>query len=261
MPDPESSLLPLSGPEPELMTAVHNNAGAKRKLQDEVTNGMSQSSSPQPNRPKTSSMPTDQLDNGQDSTAPAEEVTAELQPSDSATAKANVDLGHKIEGPIWQQVFLHLSPAMLTRCLSVCKKFNVLLTATNGTNPAAAKKKAHLCRQARTPVTVEAFESDAIWARARKIWYPDMPKPLADLSEVQMFQLLGGTTCASCGKTPKPTPIPSSLEKIASSLRAGPGAGGVRIIWPFKIRSCGDCLFKKVQKVGWRFVPPCFAPY
>lgn len=71
-----------------------------------------------------------------------------------------------------------------------------------------------------------------------------MPKPMADFSERAQFVLCFGARCQFCGKASPPT-----ASKPANPWRAGPGPDLIRAIWPFKIRSCIECLVPKLRKV------------
>ena len=126
---------------------------------------------------------------------------------------------------IWQQVFTHLSPAMLSRCLRVCRSFKFCLTQLKA--PTVPRKK-------NTPLA-RVLESEALWTQARKHAYPTMPRPLVGFSELQMLQLVGGTLCQSCGK-------PHGKSPVTNVFNAGPGESGVRVIWPFRVRLCGNCF-------------------
>jgi hypothetical protein len=126
---------------------------------------------------------------------------------------------------IWQQVFTHLTPAILSRCLRVCKLFNICLTQMKAAPPASKKGVTH----------ARAMDSEAIWAQLRKTTYTSLPRPLVGFSELQMFQLIGGNTCQSCGK-------PHVKHPVNNAFSAGPGETGVRVIFPFHLRLCGSCF-------------------
>ena len=137
---------------------------------------------------------------------------------------------------IWQQVFLYLSPANLARCTRVCRTLRSHLTetkATTATNKADAKDFSK----------VRVFDSEAIWAHSRKLLHPNMPRPLARLTELQMLQLIGNKDCQFCGRPPVPL-------HPTTPFNCGPGAEGVRVFWPFGIRSCGRCIEENTLKVG-----------
>lgn len=136
---------------------------------------------------------------------------------------------------LWQQIFLHLSPIDLARCVRVCRTLKTYLTeskASPATNKAEAKDFSK----------VRVFDSEAIWAHSRKTLHPNMPRPLSRLTELQMLQLIGNKMCQFCGRAP------SQLHPT-SPFNCGPGAEGVRVFWPFGIRSCGKCIEDNTLKV------------
>lgn len=134
--------------------------------------------------------------------------------------------------PVWQHVFTFLPPLSLARIIRVNKAFRGLLTenaALSGTSISAG--------------ALNLRNSEEIWAVSRQRHYPSLPRPLASLSELDSWKLLGGRSCQFCGKVPKATSVTHSHWK------SGPGEKGIRIVWSFGIRSCGRCLFERVQKV------------
>jgi hypothetical protein len=138
---------------------------------------------------------------------------------------------------LWQQVFTYLSPAMLSRCLRVCKSFKYCLTQLKAA-PIPRKRNAPLAR---------VLESEGLWTQARKHAYPTMPRPLVGFSELRMLQLIGGAPCQSCGKPP----VRSAITNV---FNAGPGESGVRVIWPFHVRLCGNCFINESLTVRYYVV-------
>lgn len=135
---------------------------------------------------------------------------------------------------IWQRVFLqYLSPIMLARSLRVCKNFHRYLTAIPSQPPVAKKNQGRL----------QPMDSESIWIQARKNYFTTLPRPLNGLSELQMLQLIGGSRCQFCNRSPGHTPA-------TSVYNAGPGLNGVRVMWPFRIRSCGQCLEPQIMKAS-----------
>ena len=130
---------------------------------------------------------------------------------------------------LWQQIFLHVSPNDLARCVRVCRTFKVFLTDTKAVPPIANKA------EAKDLTKVRVFDSESIWAHSRKTFYPNMPRPLSRLTELQMLQLIGNLKCQFCGRDPI-TLLPTT------PFNCGPGVHGVRVFWPFGIRSCGTCV-------------------
>ena len=149
---------------------------------------------------------------------------------------------------IWQQVFLYLSPANLARCIRVCRTLRSHLVETKAastTNKADAKDFSK----------VRVFDSETIWAHSRKLLHPNMPRPLARLTELQMLQLIGNTQCQFCGRPPVPL-------HPTTPFNCGPGAEGVRVFWPFGVRSCGRCIEENTLKVrGLSLYDRSFAYY
>jgi hypothetical protein len=129
---------------------------------------------------------------------------------------------------LWQQVFTYLSPAMLSRCLRVCRSFKFCLTQLKATS-IPRKRNAPLAR---------VLESERLWTQARNHAYPTMPRPLIGFSELRMLQLIGGALCQSCGKLP----VRSHMTNV---FNGGPGKSDVRVIWPFHVRLCGDCFINE----------------
>ncbi|KAK5117668.1 hypothetical protein LTR62_005091 [Meristemomyces frigidus] len=147
----------------------------------------------------------------------------------SAQSKAATEVcpADKLPTELWQQVFLRLTPAILCRLLSVSKKFNHILTGIVD-QVAAPKKKLQKAS------TVRVIDSDTIFKEARQKFMPNMPRPPFDLTELDMLKLLGGKDCQFCGRLPLSVPA-------TSPFNAGPGHTGVRVIWPFAVRTCGPC--------------------
>lgn len=138
---------------------------------------------------------------------------------------------------VWLHMFNNLSPAMLCRCMRVCKAFRSYLT-----NAVSVPVK----KNAKRPL-----DSESVWTQARKHTYPSMPKPLIGFTEAQMYRLMSGSTCETCNRD-----FPPRASRVVSVYNAGPGDNGVRVIWPFRLRMCGDCFMRKVRTVS----PESFLP-
>lgn len=137
---------------------------------------------------------------------------------------------------VWQHIFLYLSPDSLSCCLRVNKRFRAYLSSVSASQSVRLPSR-------RTGLKL--MDSDAIWTSARKLFALNLPRPLSDFTEMQMFQLLGGIYCQMCG-TPPTGPVDARTP-----FDAGPGAHGVRIIWSFRARLCGSCFDATVLKVGY----------
>lgn len=137
---------------------------------------------------------------------------------------------------LWQQVFMLCHPFELAKCLRVDRVFHRILTATNATPVPGGNKK--------NAPRIRVFDSDAVWAQARRKYYPSLPKPLLGYTELQMFKLIASHVCHSCGKeATEPSPATSHFD-------CGPGPNGVRPIWAFGRALCGQCLRKLSLTVG-----------
>lgn len=143
-----------------------------------------------------------------------------------------VSPAERLPTELWQHIFLRLSPATLSRCLRVSKTFQTYLTQTKA-RPVAKKDQKK----------VRILDSSVIWTEARKNHFMNMPRPLSDHTEWSMLQLIGGTTCQFCRRPPVPAPA-------TSPFNSGPGPDGVRIVWPFGVRTCGQCWERNTLKVS-----------
>ncbi|KAL1955722.1 hypothetical protein VTO42DRAFT_8120 [Malbranchea cinnamomea] len=139
----------------------------------------------------------------------------------------------ELPGELWQHIFKFLPPHTLGRLLRVSKSFNRLLTPVQGELPPDRA----------TPGVLKYVQPNSIWAASRKTFYPGMPRPLSSLSELQMWNLISGLTCQFCNKRGSSAHV---LDAIP--WEAGPGHDGVRVIWPFCVRACGECLEVQCQK-------------
>lgn len=135
---------------------------------------------------------------------------------------------------IWQYIFLYLTPDNLSCCLRVNKPFYTYLTSTTAAMSIRLPPKRS---------GLKLMDGESIWASARKVFAPNLPRPLAGFSEMQMFQLLGGKACQICGQPP------SGQVNARTPYDAGPGTVGVRIIWSFSARMCGKCFDTTSLKV------------
>lgn len=148
-------------------------------------------------------------------------------PAPPATTHVNPCAG--LSPAIWQHIFLFCSVQELGRLFQVNRSFRSYLSDVRHVSPTKPASG-----------FVRLLKSESIWASARNRHPTKPPKPLPGFSEVQMWQLVWNKTCQFCGRNN--TYIPG--EKI---WQKGPGATGVRVVWPFSIRSCGPCLLQKCQ--------------
>jgi hypothetical protein len=148
-------------------------------------------------------------------------LTPETYFSSAVPALAN------LPAEVWQNVFLHLTPDDLARCLRVNSLLRFYLTELTASMSIRLPPHRN---------GLKLLDSDSVWASARKRFAPNLLRPLAGFTEMQMLQLLGGRDCQACGV------MPSQQAKPTSAFDAGPGPDGVRIIWSFSARLCGPCL-------------------
>lgn len=132
-----------------------------------------------------------------------------------------------------QHVFSYIDPFSLASIASVNRLFRSLLDERYSQEPVHCHDDKHPIRN-----------PDSLWSGSRRRYIPTMPKPVDGLSERAQFLLCFGLRCNFCGKKPLP-----QTSRTLDPWRAGPGDRDVRIIWPFRLRSCTDCLLSRMQKV------------
>lgn len=137
---------------------------------------------------------------------------------------------------IWQRVFCFVPPVFLGRLLRVNRAFNTYLTAGD-TNQQYSKPS--------PSGKLKALNPDTVWAASRKRFCPGLPKPIRGLLELEMWRLLRGRHCQKCGEVKDA----SSNVNSESPWELGPGATGVRVIWPWGVRICGQCVQTHSEKV------------
>ena len=137
---------------------------------------------------------------------------------------------------LWQYICCFVPPVFLGRLLRVNCAFNACLTLETA-NENHPRPTSHS--------VVKPISAQSIWAASRKRFCPGLPKPLRGLQELDMWRLLRGRKCQICGENK----VPSSGSGPESPWESGPGDNGVRIIWPFGIRCCGQCLQSSSEKV------------
>ena len=138
---------------------------------------------------------------------------------------------------LWQRIFYYVPPVFLGRLLRVTRKFYFLLTRTSDEDfqPEAM------------PYTSQyLIPGRFIWTASRQRFAPGLPKPLIGQDELDMWRLLRGNDCQRCGQRK----VLMTAGNDLNAWHSGPGGNGVRVIWPFGIRSCGPCLIDQCEKVG-----------
>jgi hypothetical protein len=136
---------------------------------------------------------------------------------------------------VWQNVCSFLEPVSLGRLICVNRTLNAFLDPQKPV-------PGHMAKQHMT--------QNDIWVASRKRLPPGFPRPLSGTSELDMWRLILGTSCQFCGQKPS-----NKVSTTPSPWTSGPGFGSVRIIWPFAVRSCGNCLNSLMTKVGFLACP------
>jgi len=134
---------------------------------------------------------------------------------------------------VWQYVFTFLDPKTLGSLLRTNRAFKTYLTSEESYS-----------QDQPIQGSLKPISSAIIWSISRKVCFPGMPRPLANRTELDMWKLVGATNCQFCKK-----PDTSSSSTTSSPYENGPGVDGIRIVWPFGIRVCSNCLFARTRKV------------
>lgn len=137
---------------------------------------------------------------------------------------------------IWQRIFCFVPPVFLGRLLRVNRAFNACLTAGDANQQ--YPKPSHTG-------DLGTLNPDTIWAASRKLFCPGLPKPIRGLLELDMWRLLRGRHCQLCGEVKDP----SSVTSPEGHGEFGPGETGVRVVWPWSVRLCGQCVQSHSEKV------------
>lgn len=137
---------------------------------------------------------------------------------------------------IWQHIFCFVPPAFLGRLLRVNRAFNACLTAGDANKQYAKPSHSGI---------IKTLNPDTVWAASRKRFCPGLPKPIRGLLELEMWRLLRGRHCQSCREIKDA----SSVVNSESPWESGPGESGVRVVWPWGVRLCGQCVQNHSEKV------------
>ncbi|KAI1130409.1 hypothetical protein F5Y10DRAFT_235600 [Nemania abortiva] len=153
---------------------------------------------------------------------------------DDSTSLAQFLGSRELPAEVWQRIFSFLPPKMLGRLLSVDKHFNSVLDPLSH----------YTCNTRLSPVASSLLnlKPNAIWQLSRRRFWPTMPTPLRDHTELQMWQLACRTECQFhdiADQTTSPTCDSSSSENEHTSSRP---------IWSYALRICRSCLVDKTVK-------------
>lgn len=147
---------------------------------------------------------------------------------------------------ITQTIFSYLDPASLGRLICVTRRFQALLDPRFPLAPDQIFQYEHNGYSSAT-IPCPVRSQDSIWTTSRRRHAPSMPKPAEGLSERDLFALAFGTVCQFCGQRP-----PRGTRKFTwHPIRGEPS---VCTLWPFKIRSCMQCLAPRLKKVNPRIM-------
>ena len=139
---------------------------------------------------------------------------------------------HGLPISIWQKIFCLVPPVFLGRLLRVNRQFNTILTST---------VSSAISQDDQGQQTAEE-----IWTASRKKFAPGLPRTLPGLTELDMWRLLRGGTCQLCGEKK----VLLTAGSVSDPWRPASVENGVRVIWPFGVRSCGNCLKSHSEQVG-----------
>ncbi|KAI1435023.1 hypothetical protein GGR50DRAFT_350879 [Xylaria sp. CBS 124048] len=156
---------------------------------------------------------------------------------DESTAHVSQSSGsQKLLSEIWQHIFTFLPPKMLGRLLSVDRCFNYILDPF--------PKFSYRGRHSAVPGSLSTLRPEVIWQNSRRRFWPNMPTPLRDHTELQMWQLACRSSCQSCGVSSGQSSSSSGNDtsKVENQYT------GPRPIWPFAVTSCAACLPKITTK-------------
>ncbi|KAI0531615.1 hypothetical protein GGR58DRAFT_508304 [Xylaria digitata] len=155
-----------------------------------------------------------------------------------------------LSAEIWQHIFALLPPKMLGRLLSVNRCFNSFLNPLSSYS--CEVRLPHLAS------SLSPLQPAIIWQLSRRRFIPNMPTPLRDHTELQMWQLACQSKCQFCGITGQSVPSSFYDPSNGEYKHTGP-----RPIWSFALRSCESCLVdRSIKEVDLLLssVPSCLIP-
>ena len=150
-------------------------------------------------------------------------------------SEAPRDLAYHLPAEIWHRVFTFVPPKTLGRLLTVNKLFRTYLDPSSTAEVKGSTAPSH---------KLMLMKPDAIWQASRRSFWPHMPGPLKDKSEIDMWRFCCSRTCQFCNLRDR-----SVVGKTQDHWTRGPGAKGVSPVFPFFIVSCGKCLSDNIVKV------------
>lgn len=145
---------------------------------------------------------------------------------------------------VTQTIFSYLDPPSLGRLVRVNRCFQALLDPRF---PLPSGRTFHYNYKDHSfqANTFPVRSQDAIWTISRRRHAPSMPRPTEGLSEREYFALAFGVACQFCAVHP-----PQATRRSHDVWKPAPGESSVRVLWPFRIRSCMQCLAQRLKKVN-----------
>lgn len=142
-----------------------------------------------------------------------------------------------------QIILSHLDPPSLGRLIRVNRRFQGLLDSRFPLPSDVGLRhsyKGHTFSTNTSPIRSQ----EIIWTISRRRHAPNMPKPMQGLSERDHFALAFGVACQFCAVRHS-----QAARRSHDIWKPAPGESSVRTLWPFKIRSCVQCLAPRLKKV------------
>lgn len=183
--------------------------------------------------------PDEEADNstGQDALQPVKKVKLADPESKEEHQGDGISLTDRsrLPGEVWQHIFTFCPPRTLGRLLRVGRLFNVYLDPSSTVQ---CERPPPLSQ-----IAVPVLQPNSIWQASRRRFWPSIPSPLQDKTELYMWQLSCSSSCQHCGSS-----MPQQKHS-SDPWQSGPGKDGLAIVWPFATRSCGPCLLTNSIKV------------
>ncbi len=229
-----------ASPKPNHKRKRNQDSGRAKATEDHINNGKNMEMQPLPGRSSSYRFMDGTLSLCQGNRGPHDpsgakrsKINGPFQVAIQSTAvPCNVAA---LPAALWQYIFCFVPPVFLGHLLSVNRTFKSYLTPGNGNQSLAILGHS----------IVQPLTAEAIWVASRRQFAPGLPRPIHGLQELDMWRLLIGKRCQRCGHVGEVV----SAAPSENPWESGPGASGVRVIWPFGVRCCGSCLHHISMKV------------
>ncbi|KAI1094778.1 hypothetical protein F5B19DRAFT_414789 [Rostrohypoxylon terebratum] len=149
------------------------------------------------------------------------------QPQSTATYPSDRSL---LPAEIWHRIFSFIPPRTLGNLLCINKLFNAFLDPSSRYQCKTPSLHSH--------TSIPLLKPDTIWQISRRRYWPRMPAPLKERSELDMWRLACGRKCQYCDKA----------GFVLSNSPSSPSRNNSQPIWAFSLHSCGPCLVEKTIK-------------